>query len=72
MPHRSSPAPHTLSSVRRVPPPRAHAGRRGDAVRTGGEPTTARSSLRLRLGLSLWGLAWAVFGLTASTLTGRP
>nr|WP_221217326.1 DUF6343 family protein [Streptomyces sp. 840.1] len=42
------------------------------AMRTGSEPTTARSSLRLRLWLSLWGLAWAVFGLTAFTLTGRP
>ncbi|MEV0782008.1 DUF6343 family protein [Streptomyces sp. NPDC050423] len=42
------------------------------AMRTGSEPTTARSSLRLRLWLSLWGLAWAVLGLTAFTLTDRP
>lgn len=41
-------------------------------MRTGNEPTTARSPLRMRLWLSLWGLAWAVFGLTAFTLTGRP
>ncbi|MFF8416893.1 DUF6343 family protein [Streptomyces sp. NPDC015680] len=41
-------------------------------MRTGNEPTTARSPLRLRLWLSLWGLAWAVFGLAAFTLTGRP
>ncbi|WP_335939451.1 DUF6343 family protein [Streptomyces sp. PTD5-9] len=41
-------------------------------MRTGNEPTTARSALRLRLALSLWGLAWAVFGLTAFTLVGRP
>ncbi|MFG2623536.1 DUF6343 family protein [Streptomyces sp. NPDC048473] len=41
-------------------------------MRTGNEPTTARSPLRLRLCLSLWGLAWAVFGLTAFTLTDRP
>lgn len=31
-------------------------------MRTGSEPTTARSSLRLRLRLSLWGLVWAVSG----------
>ncbi|MEU8624170.1 DUF6343 family protein [Streptomyces sp. NPDC048669] len=41
-------------------------------MRTGSEPTTARSSLRLRLRLSLWGLVWTVLGLTAFTLTGRP
>ncbi|WP_326669471.1 DUF6343 family protein [Streptomyces sp. NBC_01257] len=41
-------------------------------MRTGNEPTTARSPLRMRLWLSLWGLAWAVFGLTAFTVTGRP
>ncbi|MGC5400331.1 DUF6343 family protein [Streptomyces sp. DT20] len=41
-------------------------------MRTGSEPTTARSSLRLRLRLSLWGLVWAVFGVTAFALTGRP
>ncbi|WP_406448998.1 DUF6343 family protein [Streptomyces sp. NBC_00876] len=41
-------------------------------MRTGNEPTTARSPLRMRLWLSLWGLAWAVFGLTAFTLSGRP
>lgn len=40
-------------------------------MRTGNEPTTARSPLRMRLWLSLWGLAWAVFGLTAFALTGR-
>ncbi|MFI6895739.1 DUF6343 family protein [Streptomyces sp. NPDC050256] len=41
-------------------------------MRTGSEPTTARSSLRMRLWLSLWGLAWAVFGVAAFTWTGRP
>lgn len=41
-------------------------------MRTGSEPMTARSPLRLRLWLSLWGLAWTVFGLTAFTLAGRP
>lgn len=40
-------------------------------MRTGNEPKTARSPLRMRLWLSLWGLAWAVFGLTAFALTGR-
>ncbi|MET9920612.1 DUF6343 family protein [Streptomyces sp. NPDC059605] len=40
-------------------------------MRTGNEPTTARSPLRLRLGLSLWGLAWTVFGVTVFALTGR-
>ena len=41
-------------------------------MRTGSEPTTARSALRMRLWLSLWGLAWAVFGTAAFALAGRP
>lgn len=41
-------------------------------MRTGSEPMSARSPLRLRLWLSLWGLAWTVFGLTVFTLAGRP
>ncbi|MDX2677685.1 MULTISPECIES: DUF6343 family protein [Streptomyces] len=41
-------------------------------MRTGSEPTTARSALRMRLWLSLWGLAWAIFGTAAFTLAGRP
>lgn len=40
-------------------------------MRTGSEPSTARSPLRMRLWLSLWGMIWAVFGLTAFVLTGR-
>ncbi|THA65703.1 hypothetical protein E6P78_18030 [Streptomyces sp. A0958] len=40
-------------------------------MRTGNEPTTARSPLRMRLWLSLWGLAWAVFGVTAFAVNGR-
>ncbi|MEU3222776.1 DUF6343 family protein [Streptomyces sp. NPDC006976] len=40
-------------------------------MRTGKEPTTARSPLRMRLWLSLWGLAWAVFGVTAFAVNGR-
>ncbi|QNP73308.1 hypothetical protein IAG44_30270 [Streptomyces roseirectus] len=41
-------------------------------MRTGSEPTTARSALRMRLWLSLWGLAWAVFGTVAFAVAGRP
>jgi hypothetical protein len=41
-------------------------------MRTGSEPTTARSALRMRLWLSLWGLAWAVFGTAAFAVVGRP
>lgn len=41
-------------------------------MRTGSEPTTARSALRLRLGLSVWGLVWAIGGTIAFTLAGRP
>ena len=40
-------------------------------MRTGSEPSTARSPLRMRLWLSLWGMIWAVFGLTAFVLTGH-
>lgn len=41
-------------------------------MRTGSEPTTARSALRLRLWLSVWGLIWAIAGTTAFTLGGQP
>ncbi|MFJ8105246.1 DUF6343 family protein [Streptomyces sp. NPDC096132] len=41
-------------------------------MRTGSEPSTARSALRMRLWLSLWGLAWAIFGTAAFALVGRP
>ncbi|MER6627066.1 DUF6343 family protein [Streptomyces sp. NPDC000987] len=40
-------------------------------MRTGSEPTTARSPLRMRFWLSLWGLAWSVFGTVAFALLGR-
>ncbi|MFH9428991.1 DUF6343 family protein [Streptomyces sp. NPDC017615] len=40
-------------------------------MRTGSEPTTARSALRARLWLSVWGFAWTVFGTVAFALTGR-
>ena len=41
-------------------------------MRTGSEPTTARSALRTRFWLSMWGLVWAVFGTAAFALAGRP
>ncbi|MFC9946063.1 DUF6343 family protein [Streptomyces pratensis] len=41
-------------------------------MRTGSEPSTARSPLRMRLWLSLWGMIWALFGLVAFVATGRP
>ncbi|WP_406009576.1 DUF6343 family protein [Streptomyces sp. NBC_00637] len=41
-------------------------------MRTGSEPVTARSALRMRLWLTLWGLAWAIFGTAAFALVGRP
>ncbi|MBC2905826.1 DUF6343 family protein [Streptomyces cupreus] len=40
-------------------------------MRTGSEPTTARSALRTRFWLSVWGLVWAVFGTAAFALAGR-
>ncbi|WP_149179602.1 DUF6343 family protein [Streptomyces sp. TRM49041] len=40
-------------------------------MRTGNEPITARSALRLRFWLSLWGLVWAIGGTTAFALTGH-
>ncbi|OQD54634.1 hypothetical protein BM536_022150 [Streptomyces phaeoluteigriseus] len=41
-------------------------------MRTGSEPVTARSALRMRLWLSVWGLLWAIFGAVAFALAGRP
>lgn len=41
-------------------------------MRTGSEPTTARSALRMRLWLTVWGMAWATFGLIVFALVGRP
>ncbi|MEU0963974.1 DUF6343 family protein [Streptomyces sp. NPDC005917] len=41
-------------------------------MRTGSEPATARSALRARLWLSVWGVAWAIFGTAAFALVGRP
>ncbi|MBT2482230.1 DUF6343 family protein [Streptomyces sp. ISL-94] len=41
-------------------------------MRSGNEPVTARSPLRLRLWLGVWGLIWAVAGTAAFSLAGRP
>ncbi|WP_055711946.1 DUF6343 family protein [Streptomyces torulosus] len=41
-------------------------------MRTGSEPRTARSPLRMRLWLSVWGVIWAVLGTVAFALVGRP
>ena len=40
-------------------------------MRTGSEPTTARSPLRMRLWLSVWGLIWAIAGTAAFAIVGR-
>ncbi|MFF6917051.1 DUF6343 family protein [Streptomyces sp. NPDC012466] len=40
-------------------------------MRTGSEPRTARSALRARFWLSLWGLLWALFGTVAFVIVGR-
>lgn len=42
------------------------------AMRTGSEPTTARSPLRMRLWLSVWGLLWTAGGTVAFALASRP
>ncbi|WP_030692653.1 DUF6343 family protein [Streptomyces globisporus] len=41
-------------------------------MRSGNEPATARSALRLRFWLSVWGLLWAAFGTTVFSLVGSP
>ena len=41
-------------------------------MRTGSEPTTARSALRARLWFSVWGLIWTMAGTAAFALVGRP
>ncbi|KIF02341.1 membrane protein, partial [Streptomyces sp. RSD-27] len=41
-------------------------------MRTGNEPLTARSPLRLRFWLSLWGLLWAAGGAAVFSLAERP
>jgi hypothetical protein len=41
-------------------------------MRTGSEPTQARSALRLRLGFTVWGLLWAIAGTAIFASVGRP
>ncbi|MET4923344.1 DUF6343 family protein [Streptomyces sp. PSRA5] len=41
-------------------------------MRTGSEPLTARSPLRMRWWLSVWGLIWTAFGTIAFAVVGRP
>ncbi|MER5298373.1 DUF6343 family protein [Streptomyces lasiicapitis] len=41
-------------------------------MRTGSEPVTARSPLRMRFWFSVWGLIWAAAGTVAFALAGRP
>ncbi|MEV4193962.1 DUF6343 family protein [Streptomyces toxytricini] len=41
-------------------------------MRSGNEPVTARSPLRLRFWLSLWGLVWAGAGAALFALADRP
>ncbi|MEU9120683.1 DUF6343 family protein [Streptomyces sp. NPDC048506] len=41
-------------------------------MRTGDEPLHARSPLRMRCGLALWGLLWAIAGAVAFADFGRP
>ncbi|MBB6416905.1 hypothetical protein HDC93_002498 [Streptomyces sp. AK010] len=55
------------------PPPRRVRCKqeRRSTMRTGSEPRTARSALRARFWLSLWGLVWALFGTVAFAIAGR-
>jgi len=41
-------------------------------MRTGSEPTTARSPLRMRFWLSVWGEVWTIGGTVALVLASRP
>lgn len=47
-------------------------GGRWVPMRTGNEPLQARSPLRIRCGLALWGLLWAIAGAVAFINAGRP
>lgn len=42
------------------------------SMRSGNEPVTARSPLRMRFWLGMWGLVWAVAGTVAFAWVGRP
>ncbi|MFH8406237.1 DUF6343 family protein [Streptomyces sp. NPDC018019] len=41
-------------------------------MRTGNEPLQARSPLKMRCGLALWGMLWAAMGTVAFVVAGRP
>ncbi|MFC6064576.1 DUF6343 family protein [Streptomyces ochraceiscleroticus] len=41
-------------------------------MRTGNEPLEARSLLKTRRALALWGLIWAAFGVAVFMVVGRP
>ncbi|WP_327740073.1 DUF6343 family protein [Streptomyces nojiriensis] len=41
-------------------------------MRSGNEPVTARSPLRLRFWLGVWGLVWAAAGTALFSLVDRP
>ncbi|MEU7177777.1 DUF6343 family protein [Streptomyces celluloflavus] len=41
-------------------------------MRTGNEPLQARSPLKMRCGLALWGLLWTIAGTVAFVMAGRP
>ncbi|WP_329389044.1 DUF6343 family protein [Streptomyces sp. NBC_01716] len=41
-------------------------------MRTGNEPVTARSPLRMRWWLSVWGLCWFTLGTVAFAIAGQP
>ncbi|MER5768462.1 DUF6343 family protein [Streptomyces sp. NPDC001985] len=41
-------------------------------MRTGSEPITARSPLRMRFWLAVWGLIWTTSGTVAFALSGHP
>ncbi|MFH8592024.1 DUF6343 family protein [Streptomyces rimosus] len=41
-------------------------------MRTGSEPLQARSPLKMRRGLALWGMVWAAAGTVAFSVAGRP
>ncbi|MFE0917702.1 DUF6343 family protein [Streptomyces nigra] len=41
-------------------------------MRTGSEPRTARSPLRIRFWLCVWGVLWSAFGTVAFAVAGRP
>ncbi|MFJ6936211.1 DUF6343 family protein [Streptomyces sp. NPDC101132] len=41
-------------------------------MRSGNEPVNARSPLRLRFWLGVWGLLWAGLGTVAFAVVGRP